>query len=52
MPDILIQVNEDNAKFFRLMVKCFTLTKIWSLNAIPASSRDIYIHHETWRDNA
>jgi len=45
MPYILIQVNESIAKFFTLMVKGH-LNKVM-VNAILASSWDIYMHHET-----
>jgi hypothetical protein len=48
MPNILIQINEGIAKFFTLMVKGH-LNKVMKLNAILASSWDIYIHHETWK---
>jgi hypothetical protein len=44
----MIQVNEGIAKFFTLMIKG-NLTKLWSLNAIPTSSWDMCIHHETWK---
>jgi hypothetical protein len=44
MPYILIHVNEGIAKL--LMVEGH-LNKLWSLNAILASSWDICIHHET-----
>jgi hypothetical protein len=47
MPDILIQINEGIAKFFTLMIKWTTLTKLYNLNVIPTSSGDICIHHET-----
>jgi hypothetical protein len=45
---IMIQVNEGIAKLFTLMIKG-NLTKLCSLNAIPASSWDMCIHHETWK---
>jgi hypothetical protein len=45
MTDILIQENEGITKFFTLMLEV-TYTKLWSLNAIPTSSLDIFIHLE------
>jgi hypothetical protein len=46
MPYILIQVNDNIAKFFTLMVEGH-LNKVMEFNAILASSWDICIYHAT-----